>query len=281
MAKRSRWKRQASYSRGSSNCQRGSADELDDQLRNLADTDALALESSYALTRFITWAIPIIGFLGTVLGITGAISGVTPEVLEKSLSTVTDGLALAFDTTALALGLTMLTTLLRDARDVTFYYLALIALLFGDILLAIFIAFHLGIASVGVQETVRTRVVPDYYVQLILWTQPLFVIYTILAFLALAAYGETFLPTRVLPHWMGRLSIVYGLAGLVFAGFAAGNAPPFLHYLMPIVMGILLLLQRPQRAIGRHHEEAVTYCRAFGCYRRETMSMKRTSPLEQ
>jgi biopolymer transport protein ExbB/TolQ len=93
-------------------CQRGSADELDDQLRNLADTDALALESSYALTRFITWAIPIIGFLGTVLGITGAISGVTPEVLEKSLSTVTDGLALAFDTTALALGLTMLTMFL-------------------------------------------------------------------------------------------------------------------------------------------------------------------------
>jgi hypothetical protein len=179
------------------------------------------------------------------------------------------------------LGLTMLTTLLRDARDVTFYYLALIALLFGDILLAIFIAFHLGIAPVAAQETVRTRVVPDYYVQLTLWTQPLFVIYSILAFSALAAYCEAILSTRVLPHWMGRLSIVYGLAGLVFAGFAAGNAPPFLHYLMPIVMGILLLLQRPQRAIGRHHEEAVTYCRAFGCYRRETMSMKRTSPLEQ
>jgi len=91
---------------------RGSADEFDDHLRDLADSDALDLESSYGLTRFITWAIPIIGFLGTVLGITGAISGVTPEVLEKSLSTVTDGLALAFDTTALALGLTMLTMFL-------------------------------------------------------------------------------------------------------------------------------------------------------------------------
>src|SRR5262249_1029393 len=79
-------------------CSRRSAAELDDQLRALADVDALALEGSYALTRFITWAVPILGFLGTVLGITGAISGVTPEVLEKSLSTVTDGLALAFDT---------------------------------------------------------------------------------------------------------------------------------------------------------------------------------------
>ena len=86
---------------------RGSAAELDDQLRALADNDGLALEGSYAFTRFIAWAIPILGFLGTVLGITGAISGVTPEKLEASLNEVTDGLALAFDCTALALGLTM------------------------------------------------------------------------------------------------------------------------------------------------------------------------------
>jgi len=89
--------------------QRRSADGLDDQLRALADADAAALEGSYSLTKFITWAIPILGFLGTVLGITGAISGITPEVLEKSLSGVTGGLSEAFDSTALALGLTMLT----------------------------------------------------------------------------------------------------------------------------------------------------------------------------
>lgn len=90
-------------------CQRGSAAELDDQMRALLDNDALALESSYGLTRFITWAIPILGFLGTVLGITAAISGATPEVLEKNLSQVTDGLSCAFDSTALALSLTTIT----------------------------------------------------------------------------------------------------------------------------------------------------------------------------
>jgi biopolymer transport protein ExbB/TolQ len=88
---------------------RGSAQELDDHLRDLADADALALESSYTLVRFITWAIPILGFLGTVLGITGAISGVTPDRLEHDLNSVTDGLAYAFHTTALALALTMAT----------------------------------------------------------------------------------------------------------------------------------------------------------------------------
>jgi hypothetical protein len=91
---------------------RGSANELDDQMRCLADNDALALETSYALLRFINWAIPILGFLGTVLGITQAISGVTPEKLEHSLSGVTDGLSQAFDTTALGLFLTMILMLL-------------------------------------------------------------------------------------------------------------------------------------------------------------------------
>ena len=89
--------------------QRKSTDGFDDQLRSLSDIDAFTQDGSYGLTRFITWAVPILGFLGTVLGITGAIAGVTPELLEKSMSSVTDGLALAFDTTALALGLTMVT----------------------------------------------------------------------------------------------------------------------------------------------------------------------------
>jgi biopolymer transport protein ExbB/TolQ len=103
--------------------QRGAAEDLDDQLRALSDNDVTAMEGGFALTRFITWAIPILGFLGTVLGITTAIHGATPEVLEKSLSTVTDGLSYAFDATALALALTMVVMFLsflveRDEQGV-------------------------------------------------------------------------------------------------------------------------------------------------------------------
>jgi biopolymer transport protein ExbB/TolQ len=96
---------------------RRSAADLDDHLRDLTDNDTVSLESSYALIRFITWAIPILGFLGTVLGITGAISGVTPDRLEHDLNSVTDGLALAFDATALALGLTMIAMFLTYVVD--------------------------------------------------------------------------------------------------------------------------------------------------------------------
>jgi hypothetical protein len=98
-------------------CRRGCANELDDHLRDLADGDHVALENSYSLIRFITWAIPILGFLGTVLGITGAISGVNPEVLEHSLNQVTDGLATAFNATALALGLTMVLMFLNSITE--------------------------------------------------------------------------------------------------------------------------------------------------------------------
>lgn len=88
-------------------CQRKSAAGLDDQLRALADADALHHDSGLGFIRFITWAIPILGFLGTVVGITGAIGGATAEKLETNMSEMTNGLAEAFDATALALGCTM------------------------------------------------------------------------------------------------------------------------------------------------------------------------------
>lgn len=99
---------------------RESAAGLDEHLRHISDNDAETAEGGYALVRFITWAIPILGFLGTVLGITEAIGNVTPEQLAGSISGVTSGLAVAFDTTALALVLSMavmFTTFLVDRAE--------------------------------------------------------------------------------------------------------------------------------------------------------------------
>lgn len=153
------------------------------------------------------------------------------------------------------LGLALLTLLLRDAGDATFSSLALVTLLFGGVLMVIYLAFPLGAGPVAAQETIRTSVVPDSYVQLTLGTQPLFVIYTILAFSALAAYGGAILFTHVLPHWVGWFAIVYGLAGLLLAGFTAGNVPPFLHHLMPILIGVLLLLRRSQAPLEQDERQ--------------------------
>lgn len=83
------------------------ADGLEEHLRYLAELASERLHQSYATIRTITWAIPILGFLGTVIGITMAIANVTPEQLDSSLGEVTGGLAVAFDTTALALGMSI------------------------------------------------------------------------------------------------------------------------------------------------------------------------------
>jgi hypothetical protein len=85
--------------------------------RFLADQASDHLHESYSLVRTITWAVPILGFLGTVVGITMAIANVTPEQLDTSLGEVTDGLAVAFDTTALALTLSLLLVFASNAAQ--------------------------------------------------------------------------------------------------------------------------------------------------------------------
>ncbi len=85
----------------------GTAEALDDEIKYLADLDAGKAYASYGLVRMFIWAIPILGFLGTVIGIAQAIGNLAPEALEDSLPQVMAGLNVAFDTTKLALGLSI------------------------------------------------------------------------------------------------------------------------------------------------------------------------------
>ena len=85
-----------------------SAETLDDELKYLADMDAARLHAGYGLFRVIVWAIPILGFLGTVIGITMALNSVDLQAPDKSMLQVLNGLGLKFDTTALALAFSMI-----------------------------------------------------------------------------------------------------------------------------------------------------------------------------
>ena len=86
---------------------RGAADGLDDQLKYLADLDATRSHAAFGLFRIIVWAIPIMGFLGTVVGITMALNGIDKNHLDESMQHVLTGLGVKFDTTALALAMSM------------------------------------------------------------------------------------------------------------------------------------------------------------------------------
>ena len=77
-------------------------------------------EESYLLPRYISWAVPILGFIGTVLGISLAADGIRRIIgsdaglssLSSDLSGAIAPLGIAFDTTLIALSLSVVLTLL-------------------------------------------------------------------------------------------------------------------------------------------------------------------------
>lgn len=77
--------------------------------------DVGSSDQSYGLSRVLMWAIPILGFIGTVQGLGAAVAGfgvlggsADVSAIKSAIGQVTVGLGVAFDTTLLALVLTTL-----------------------------------------------------------------------------------------------------------------------------------------------------------------------------
>lgn len=89
----------------------GRISDVAEGLAAQAEIDEAYTESTYTVLRGLIWAIPITGFIGTVLGLSQAIGsfgavvtqGADIEQMTHSLSDVTGGLAIAFETTLIAL----------------------------------------------------------------------------------------------------------------------------------------------------------------------------------
>jgi biopolymer transport protein ExbB/TolQ len=98
----------------------GRVSDLADVLHAQAAHDEDVMESSYSLVRGLVWAIPVLGFIGTVQGLSlavGNFGGVLSEsaelnMLKPALKGVTAGLATAFETTFVALVAALLIQLL-------------------------------------------------------------------------------------------------------------------------------------------------------------------------
>jgi hypothetical protein len=86
-------------------------------------------ETSFSLVTGFVWAIPVLGFVGTVMGLSQAISGfggvlATAETIDRlkpALKEVTGGLAVAFETTLIgllaALVVQLMLTFLKKAEE--------------------------------------------------------------------------------------------------------------------------------------------------------------------
>lgn len=73
-------------------------------VRERADLAGDELDSSLGLVRYIAWAIPAIGFIGTVRGIGDALN-FAEQAIHGDISSVTTGLGLAFNSTFVGLSL--------------------------------------------------------------------------------------------------------------------------------------------------------------------------------
>lgn len=92
---------------------RNSKSEAEALLNAASSVDANRSAGSYALVKVFLWAIPILGFIGTVQGLAQAVGSLNidasnPEALKGAISNLTGGLGVAFDTTLLGLILSMI-----------------------------------------------------------------------------------------------------------------------------------------------------------------------------
>ncbi len=76
--------------------------DVSSSAHTLVESEAERLESELSMIRYIAWAIPSIGFIGTVRGI-GAALGQAHRAVEGDISGVTQNLGVAFNSTFIAL----------------------------------------------------------------------------------------------------------------------------------------------------------------------------------
>lgn len=85
----------------------GSIPAVSDAIREQCDIESDRLDSELSMVRYIAWAIPSIGFIGTVRGIGDAL-GQAYKAVEGDISGVTVSLGVAFNSTFVALILSII-----------------------------------------------------------------------------------------------------------------------------------------------------------------------------
>ena len=76
--------------------------DVSEAARSVCSAEADRLDSELSMLRYIAWAIPAIGFIGTVRGIGDAL-GEAHKAVTGDVSGVTEGLGVAFNSTLIAL----------------------------------------------------------------------------------------------------------------------------------------------------------------------------------
>ncbi|MBL9145674.1 MAG: MotA/TolQ/ExbB proton channel family protein [Verrucomicrobiaceae bacterium] len=92
---------------------RPSNSDVSAMMSSQSDIDSARIGSSFSMVKAFLWAIPILGFIGTVIGLSHAIGGMNLDMddltkIKATLGDVVGGLGTAFDATLLGLVLALL-----------------------------------------------------------------------------------------------------------------------------------------------------------------------------
>jgi hypothetical protein len=132
-------------------------------------------------------------------------------------------------------GLALFTVALREAGDRVLSVLGLLAFAFGSVFWTLHVAFRLTVMPWAAEEFSRTAASPAWFQPWVEFSGLLFGIYSVLANLALVAYGGAILETGLVARWAGWTCVVVGLLAAPFFG-----PPLFIHVPLWLV-GILLV----------------------------------------
>jgi len=80
--------------------------DVSDAVRTVCESETDRLDSELSMVRYIAWAIPSVGFIGTVRGIGDAL-GQAHKAVEGDIAGVTQSLGVAFNSTFIALVLSI------------------------------------------------------------------------------------------------------------------------------------------------------------------------------
>jgi hypothetical protein len=135
--------------------------------------------------------------------------------------------------------------LLRAKGDHILARVAVTAFLLGAVLTIAARAREVSVTVWAAQQTARGAPVPGLLAPTGDWANAMTAIYTALAFASIAGFGASILITGLLPRWIGRAAVGWGVGwGLVFViewVTAGGFDFPVLHHVIPLVIGVALL----------------------------------------
>ena len=141
-------------------------------------------------------------------------------------------------------GLTTFQSLLTGAGDRVFSAVAGMSFLIGTTLWLVLFTFNLSVVVWAARETASQGAVPAGSEAWLLWTEQIVILYMLLAYFSIAAFGGAILNTNLLANWMGWTSVAVGLGGVVSILLrGSGFAIPLLIHIVPFTIGILLLLE--------------------------------------